>query len=78
MKNIIVHLTLTTILFISGTFENRVLCLLQLIVYYIYLMPHDIDVRLLFQVLCFVFLIEQCDIFLDIDFYLTLPSSLGP
>jgi hypothetical protein len=29
MKNIIVHLTLTTILFISGTFENNVLCLLQ-------------------------------------------------
>ena len=29
MKHIIVHLTLTTILFISGTFENNVLCLLQ-------------------------------------------------
>ena len=31
-------------------------------------MPRDIDVRLLFQVLCFEFLIEQYDIFLDIDF----------
>ena len=29
MKNSIVHLTLTTNLFISGTFENNVLCLLQ-------------------------------------------------
>ena len=29
MKNIIVHLTLTTNLFISGTFANNVLCLLQ-------------------------------------------------
>ena len=44
--------------------------LLYLNVYYIYLMPRDIDVRLLFQVLCFEFVIEQCDIFLDIDLYL--------
>ena len=74
MKNIIVHLTLTTILFISETFEKNVFLiycshiLLHLNVYYIYLMPHDIDVRLLFQILCFVVLIEQCDNFLDIDF----------
>jgi hypothetical protein len=38
--------------------------LLHLNVYYIYLMPHDIDVRLLIQVLCFVVLIEQCEFFL--------------
>ena len=29
MKNISVHLTLTTIASISGTFDNNVLCLLQ-------------------------------------------------
>ena len=70
MNNSIVRLTLINILFISETFENNVLCLLQphIIAFERLLHIFDIDVRWLFQVLCFVFLIEQCDIFVDIDF----------